>query len=97
VPLLRDPKAAGSAAAAVAPALAHGPAREDEVVPLLVERALGDDSLRVRRQVVSLLAWRLAHPDLEGFFTALIEADSDAKLAEFARAGLRACRERRSC
>jgi HEAT repeat protein len=93
VPLLRDPKAAVRQAAAVALALAHG-RREDEVVPLLVERALTDESPRVRRQVVSLLAWNHAHPDLEGFFASLAEDASDAKLATFARAGLRLCRDR---
>lgn len=97
VPLLRDPKAAVRQAAAVALALAHGSAREDDVVPLLVERALGDESLRVRRQVVSLLAWRLAHPHLEGFFARLLAEEQDAKLRAYAQVGLRSCRERASC
>jgi HEAT repeat protein len=97
VPLLRDPKAAVRQAAAAALALAHGAAREDEVVPLLVERALGDESLRVRRQAVSLLAWNLAHPQLEGFFAGILEHEADARLRAFARAGLRFSRERASC
>jgi HEAT repeat protein len=89
LPLLRDPRSTVRHAAVVALALAHPPA---EVVPRLVERALEDPSLRVRRQAVSMLAWRLAHPDLEGFFTGLLEHERDEKLLRHARAGLRACR-----
>jgi HEAT repeat protein len=96
VPLLRDPRAGVRAAATAALALAHVE-RRDEVVPLIVERALADESLRVRRQAVSLLAWRLAHPHLEGFFASLAESDSDAKIASYARAGLRHCREGAPC
>jgi hypothetical protein len=89
LPLLRDPRSRVRHAVVVALALAHPPA---EVVPRLVERALEDPSLRVRRQAVSMLAWRLAHPDLEGFFAGLVERERDAKLLRHARAGLRACR-----
>jgi HEAT repeat protein len=97
VPLLRDPKAAVRQAAAVALALAHGAERADEVVPLLVERALADESLRVRRQTVSLLAWKLAHPQLEGVFAGILEHEADARLRAYAQAGLRFCRERLPC
>ncbi len=93
VPLVRDPRSRVRHAALVALALAHA-AREAEVAPLLVERALHDDSLRVRRQAVLLLAWRLAHPDLEGFFAGLVERERDPKLATYARAGVHLCRER---
>jgi HEAT repeat protein len=89
LPLLRDPRSRVRHAVVVALALAHPPA---EVVPRLVERAQEDPSLRVRRQAVSMLAWRLAHPDLEGFFAGLVERERDAKLLRHARAGLRACR-----
>jgi hypothetical protein len=64
---------------------------------LLVERVLQDESLRVRRQAVTMLAWELAHPDLEGFFAQLLESERDPKLLRFARAGVRLCRERASC
>jgi hypothetical protein len=84
-------------AALVALALAHGEARGGEVAPLLVERALHDESLRVRRQAVALLAWQLAHPDLEGFFAQLAASERDPKLARYARAGARFARERASC
>jgi len=95
-PLVRDPRGKVRHAAMVALALAHAE-RAAEVIPLLVERALGDESLRVRRQAVSLLAWRLAHPHLEGFFAGLVERERDAKIARYARAGLRFCRESRPC
>jgi HEAT repeat protein len=89
LPLLRDPRSRVRHAAVVALAVGHPPA---EVVPRLVERALEDPSLRVRRQAVSMLAWRLAHPDLEGFFAGLLARERDEKLLRHARAGLRACR-----
>jgi hypothetical protein len=66
-------------------------------VPRLVERALQDESLRVRRQAVCLLAWELAHPDLEGFFATLLAGERDEKILRYARAGVRFCRERASC
>ena len=94
-PLLRDPKSRVRHAAMVA--LAHGNADAREVVPLLVERAHQDESLRVRRQAVALLAWQLAHPDLEGFFAALVESERDPKLRNFASSGIRLCRERSAC
>jgi HEAT repeat protein len=89
LPLLRDPRSSVRHATMVALALAHPPA---EVAPRLVERALEDPSLRVRRQAVSMLAWRLAHPDLEGFFAGLLAHEQDEKLLRYARRGLRACR-----
>jgi HEAT repeat protein len=92
--LLHDPKVAVRHAVVVAIAAAFGPGREAEVIPLLVERALSDESLRVRRQAVSMLAWQLAHPDLEGFFAQLAETETDAKLVRFARAGRHLARAR---
>jgi len=94
VPLLRDPKSRVRHAVVVVITLAHGAGREMEIVPLLVERALEDESLRVRRGAVALLAWQLAHPDLEGFFAELLESERDAKLIRYARAGVRFCRAR---
>lgn len=93
VPLLRDPKSRVRHAAMVA--IAHDAGPRSEVIPLLVERALQDESSRVRRQAVALLAWQLAHPDLEGFFAELVESERDPKLLRYARAGVRFCRERR--
>jgi HEAT repeat protein len=92
--LLHDPKVAVRHAVVVVIAAAHGPGREAEVVPLLVERALTDESLRVRRQAVSMLAWQLAHPDLEGFFAQVAASESDERLVRFARVGRHLARER---
>jgi HEAT repeat protein len=97
LPLLRDPKSRVRHAAIVSLALAHGGRAPAEVVPRLVERALQDESLRVRRQAVCLLAWELAHPDLEGFFATLLAGERDEKILRYARAGVRFCRERASC
>jgi len=90
VPLLRDPKSKVRHAAVVAVGIASGA----EAVPLLLERALDDPSLRVRRQAVVLLAWRLAHPDLESFFAQLAARESDPKLVKWARIGAERCRAR---
>jgi HEAT repeats len=92
-PLARDPKSKVRHAAIVALAQAPGIARS-EVAALLMERALTDESLHVRRQAVLLLAWQLAHPDLEGFFAGLLATEGDAKLHKFAGIGLVRCRER---
>jgi HEAT repeat protein len=94
VPLLRDPKSKVRHAVVVALALAHGTRAPAEVVPRLVERAQQDEAVRVRRQAVSLLAWELAHPDLEGFFTDLLVRERDERILRYARAGVRFCRER---
>jgi hypothetical protein len=87
-PLVRDPK--GRVRHAALMAVAHAPAfaERGDVVPLLLERACGDESLRVRRQAVLLLAWNRAHPDLEAFFAGLLETESDAKICQYARLGI---------
>ena len=87
-PLVRDPKSRVRHAALVAVAHAPGLAERSDVVPLLLERACDDESLRVRRQAVLLLAWDRAHPDLEAFFSGLLETESDAKLCHYARLGV---------
>jgi HEAT repeat protein len=94
VPLLRDARAKVRQAAIVA--LAQSPAAPDvsDLVPLLIERALEDESLRVRRQAVLLLAWEHPHPDLEGFFAGLLESERDAALHKYAGIGRLRCRER---
>jgi len=94
LPLLRDPRSKVRHAAALAIAIAHGAGRESEVVPPLVERALHDESPRVRRQAVALLAWQLPSSDLEGFFAGLLESERDPSLLRFARMGVHRCRER---
>lgn len=96
-PLLRDPKSKVRQAALVAVALARPPAANAQVIPLVIERALEDESLRVRRQAVSLLAWRHAHPDLAGLFAQLAEGDGDEKLRSYARTGLARAVESRPC
>ncbi|MFI5317836.1 MAG: HEAT repeat domain-containing protein [Myxococcota bacterium] len=90
VPLLRDPKSKVRQTAILAIAQARG--EQVEVIPLLLERALGDESLHVRRQAVLHLAWDRAHPDLEGFFAELLAAETDVKLRKYAAAGLARCR-----
>jgi HEAT repeat protein len=88
VPLVRDPKSRVRHAALVALAHAPGLAGRSDVVPLLLERACDDESLRVRRQAVLLLAWDRAHPDLAAFFAGLLETEQDAKLRFYARLGI---------
>jgi len=92
VPLVRDPRSRVRHAALVV--LTHAPAAADraDVVPLLLERACADESLRVRRQAVVMLAWTRPHPDLAGFFRGLLDTETDPKLRKWAQAGLeRSC------
>ena len=86
--LARDPKSRVRHGALVALALAPGLAGCSEVVPLLLERACEDESLRVRRQAVLLLAWNRAHPDLQPFFADLLEREDDERLRSYARLGI---------
>ena len=65
-----------------------------DVVPLLLERACDDESLRVRRQAVLLLAWDRPHPDLEAFFAGLLETEGDPRLCFYARVGISRSRAR---
>jgi HEAT repeat protein len=92
--LLHDPKTDVRHAVVVVIAVAHAVLSEAEVIPLLVERALTDESLRVRRQAVSMLAWQLAHPDLEGFFADLAARETDERLVRYARVGAHLARVR---
>jgi HEAT repeat protein len=94
VPLVRDPKSRVRQAALAVVALAPGSAEGSDVVPLLLERACDDESLRVRRQAVLFLAWERAHPDLESFFAGLLENESDTKLCRYARLGIARSRAR---
>jgi HEAT repeat protein len=91
-PLVRDPKSRVRHAALTVLALAPGSAECSDVIPLLLERACDDESLRVRRQAVLLLAWKRPHADLQGFFRGLLERESDPRLCHFARMGIaRSC------
>jgi HEAT repeat protein len=83
-PLLHDPRARVRHAAMVVLERAVGA----EAVPLLLERALEDESLRVRRQAVLYLAWEHPHPDLESFFAELAAHENDATLRKYAGMGL---------
>lgn len=83
-PLLHDPRARVRHAAMVVLERAVGA----EAVPHLLERALEDESLRVRRQAVLYLAWEHPHPDLEGFFADLAAREPDATLRKYAGLGL---------
>jgi HEAT repeat protein len=91
VPLLRDPKGRVRFAALAAVGRASAVAESHEIVPLLLERAWHDESLRVRRQAVLALAWNHAHPDLAGVFAELERAESDPKLRAWARLGSERC------
>ena len=96
LPLLRDPRSKVRHIAVVTVGHARG---APDAVPLLLERALEDESLRVRRQAVLLLAWEHAHPDLEGFFAGLLATERDATLHKYAGIGLLRSRsaEKASC
>ncbi len=91
-PLMRDPKSAVRQMAVSA--LGSGDGRPDAAVPLLMERALDDSSIRVRRQAVLVLAFSHTSPQLEGFFQHLLDTETDSKLHKNAGIGLFLCRER---
>lgn len=95
VPLLRDPKSQVRIFALHS--LACDRCKEGEnpidVVPLLIERIQQDESIRVRRHAVTMLAFQHAHPDLEGFFQNLLDTETDAKLHKHAGFGVMRCRE----
>lgn len=94
IPLLRDPRGKVRHTAVLTVSHARG---AGDAVPLLIERALQDESLRVRRQAVLQLAWEHAHPDLEGFFAGLLATERDATLHKYAGIGLLRCRAEASC
>ena len=83
-PLLHDPRARVRHGAMVVMERAVGA----EAVPLLLERALEDESLRVRRQAVLYLAWEHPHPDLAAFFADLLARERDPTLHKYAGMGL---------
>lgn len=96
VPLLRDPKAKVRLFAVHSLACDRCKADENpvDVVPLLIERIRHDESIRVRRHAVAMLAFQHAHPHLEGFFQELLDTETDRRLHLHAGLGLLRCRER---
>jgi len=96
VPLLRDPKSKVRLFAVHSLGCEQCKAGENpvDVVPLLIERIRKDESIRVRRHSVAMLAYQHAHPDLEGFFRQLLETETDPKLHKHAGIGLVLCRQK---
>ena len=94
VPLLYDPKSSVRLFAVHSLACENCKAGENpiDVVPLLMERIREDESIRVRRHAVMMLAFQHAHPDLEGFFQDLLDTETDRKLHKHAGFGLVRCR-----
>ena len=96
VPLLTDPKSQVRLFALHA--LSCDRCKEGEspidAVPLLIERIQSDESIRVRRHAVCMLAFQHAHPHLEGFFQQLLDTETDPKLHKHAGWGLLLCRQK---
>ncbi len=97
VPLLRDPKSKVRlfAVHSLACDQCKPGANPVDVVPLLIERIRDDESIRVRRHAVAMLAFQHAHPHLEGFFQQLLDTETDAKLRKHAGFGVVLCRQKR--
>lgn len=96
IPLLRDPMSKVRLFAVHSVACDRCKQGENpvDVVPLLIERIQQDESIRVRRHAVMMLAFQHAHPDLEGFFQRLLDTETDPKLHKHAGFGLVLCREK---
>jgi HEAT repeat protein len=96
VPLLRDPKSKVRLFALHSLACEHcrGGEHPIDVVPLLIERIRQDESIRVRRHAVMMLAFQHNHPDLEGFFRQLLDTETDPKLHKHAGFGLLLARQK---
>jgi HEAT repeat protein len=94
VPLLRDPKSQVRlfAVHSLACETCKPGVKSVDVVPLLIERVRSDESIRVRRHAVVMLAHQHAHPHLEGFFRDLIDTETDMKLRKHAGYGIWRCR-----
>jgi HEAT repeat protein len=95
-PLLRDPKSQVRIFALHTLACDRCKPGEgaSDVAPLLIERIRQDESIRVRRHAVMMLAFQHAHPDLEGFFKELLDTETDAKLHKHAGFGWMLAREK---
>jgi HEAT repeat protein len=90
VPLLHDPKSQVRMFAVHSLACDRCKTGENpiDVVPLLQERIRNDESIRVRRQAVMMLAYQHAKPELTGFFQELLDTETDRKLHMHAGFGL---------
>jgi HEAT repeat protein len=64
-----------------------------DYVPLLIERIERDESIRVRRMATLMLAAAKPHPRSVAAFNWILERETDRKLLQHARWGLRRCRE----
>jgi len=93
VPLTRDPKRQVRQLATYAVGRRREGAGFPDAVPLLLERVLQDDSPKVRRIALLLLAYEHAHPDLCGFFQDRLDREQDPKLHKLAGIGLWRSRE----
>ncbi len=95
VPLLCDPRAR----VRVAAVYVVGRRREGvadsflDAEVRLMERVCTDESIKVRRQAVRMLAFQWAHPQLEGFFQGILDEERDPKLHQAAGFGLWLCRQ----
>ena len=89
-PLLHDPKSSVRLFAVHSLACDQCKPGENpvDVVPLLIERIQEDESIRVRRHAVLMLAHQHAYAELEGFFQELVDTESDRKLHKHAGIGL---------
>ena len=90
VPLLRDPKAAVRMWAVHSLACNH--CKEDvrcpvDVVPHLIERARHDESVRVRRMAVIMLATEFLDPRAAPVFDTLLDTETDVKVRAHAKEG----------
>lgn len=96
IPLLNDPKSAVRMFAVHSLACDRCKTGENpiDVVPLMMERIANDESIRVRRHAVMMLAYQHAHPDLESYFQQLLDTETDPKLHKHAGFGVLLCREK---
>ena len=96
VPLLRDPKSKVRLWAVHAIACDH--CKDDvecpvDVVPLMIERIETDESIRVRRMAVIMLATDFADPRAVPVLERILREESDRKLRLHAESGLKRLRE----
>ncbi len=92
IPLLRDPKADVRRWAVHTLGCDRCKPGENTLAvdELLIERALHDESIRVRRHAVCVLAWlRPPSEAIRRLFERILERESDSKLRGHASAGLR--------
>jgi hypothetical protein len=92
-PLTRDPKRQVRQLATWLIGRRRDGAGFPDAVALLIERVQQDESPKVRRMALQVLAFDHAHPDLCGFFQALLDREVDPKLHRLAGIGLWLSRE----